>query len=287
MIKRNIIRDDVTIDFFDSTTLIDAVFESSVFENLEGAKVGLFKNKIIKEVNNLIRSKGLETLLKESEGAIVLPEYKEEKSGKIISRMILKRIRLKSSKSNLRDYKKIREIDRKQTVDKKYDHKHDFYFDKESYTNYEARIYGDIVPNDEGKFKNREYKVINHLNIVKNIFEKESNNSILQLHQDDMFLVFDLKPNDEINWEDIFDLQTRLFKVVKFDENGTIVMERHSYANGDVNNAKAVKSEYDLSDTTEVVLRRSPSTLRVVPAKVDALGKIDIKFSKGFVNLNS
>lgn len=86
--------------------------------------------------------------------------------------MILKRIRLKSSKSNLKRIIKKLEKYRKQTVDNKYDHKHDFYFDKESYTNYEARIYGDLMPNEKGKFINRDYKVINHLNIVKNIFEK-------------------------------------------------------------------------------------------------------------------
>lgn len=287
LIKRSIVRDDVEIDFFDSNFLIDVVFKSSVIENLDEAKIGLFKNKIVKEVNNLIRSKGLETLLKESEGVIVLPEYKDEKSGKDISKMILKRIRLKSSKSNLKDYKKIREIDRKQTDDNKFDHKHDYYFDKESYTNYEARIYGDLVPNDKGKFKNREYKVINHHNIVNNIFEKESNNSILQLHQDDMFLVFDLKPNDEINWKDIFDLQSRLFKIVKFDENGIIVLVRHNYAGGSVDSAPAIKSESDLSNSSQVVLRRSPSTLRIIPVCLDTLGKIDVGFSKDFVDLNS
>lgn len=287
LIEINIVKDDVGIDFFDSNSLIDVVFKSSVLKNLDTAKNGLFRNKIIKEVNNLIRSKGLEALLKESEGVIVLPEYKDEKSGKIISKMILKRIRLKSSKSNLKDYKKIREIDRKQTDDNKYDHKHDYYFDKESYTNYEARIYGDLIPNDKGKFKNREYKVINHLNIVKNIFEKESNNSILQLHQDDMFLLFDLKPNDEINWGDIFDLQNRLFKMVKFDENGIIVLVRHNYAGGSADTATAIKTENDLSDSSQVVLRRSPSTLRVIPAKVDALGKVDIEFSKDFINLHN
>ena len=287
LIKKNVVKNDVDIDFFDSNSLIDVVFKSSALENLDVSKKDVFNNKILKEVNNLIRSKGLETLLKESEGVIVLPEYKDEKSDKIISKMILKRIRLKSSKSNLKDYKKIREIDRKQTVDNKYDHKHDFYFDKESYTNYEARIYGDLMPNEKGKFINRDYKVINHLNIVKNIFEKECNNSTLQLHQDDMFLVFDLKPNDEINWGDKFDLQNRLFKIVKFDENGIIVLIRHNYAGGSVDTATAIKTEGDLTDSTQVVLRRSPSTLRVVPARVDTLGKIDIKFSKDFINLNS
>ena len=54
-----------------------------------------------------------------------------------------------------------------------------------------------------------------------------------------------------------------------------------------VNEANAIKTENDLSDNSQVVLRRSPSTLRVVPAKVDALGKIDIKFSKDFINFNS
>lgn len=287
LIKRNVGKNDVEIDFFDSNSLIDAVYKNSVLENLDVIKKELFKNKILKEVNNLIRSKGLETLLKECEGVIVLPGYKDAKSDKFISKMILKRIRLKSSKSNLKDYKKIREIDRKQTVDNKYDHKHDYYFDKESYTNYEARIYGDLIPNKKGKFVNRDYKVINHLNIVKNIFEKESNNSILQLHQDDMFLVFDIKPNDEINWGDKFDIQNRLFKIVKFDENGIIVLIRHNYAGGSPDTATAIKTESDLSDSSQVVLRRSPSTLRVIPAKIDALGKIDIEFSKEFIGINS
>jgi len=287
LIKRSIVKEGIDVDFFDSNSLIDIVFNSSVLENLDVTKKGVLKGKIIKEVNNLIRSKGLETLLKESEGVIVLPEYKDEKSNKIILKMILKRIRLKSSKLNLKDYKKIREIDRKQTDDNKFDHKHDYYFDKESYTNYEARIYGDLIPNDKGKFKNRDYKVINHHNIVKNIFEKEDNNSILQLHQDDMFLVFDLIPNEDIIWDDIFDLQSRLFKIVKFDENGIIVLVRHNYAGGSADTAPAIKGENDLTDTSQVVLRRSPSTLRVIPAKVDALGKIDIEFSKVFIVMNS
>jgi CRISPR-associated endonuclease Csn1 len=286
-IKTNVVKESVDFDFFDFDTLIDSVYKSSVLENLDDSKKGLFKNKIVKETNNLIRSKGLETLLKESEGVIVLPEYNDEKTQKVISKMILKRIRLKSSKSNLKDYKKIREIDRKQSDDNKFDHKHDYYFDKESYTNYEARIYGDLIPNDKGKFKNREYKVINHHNIVKNIFEKERSSSLLQLHQDDMFLVFDMKPHDEILWENNIDVQNRLFRIVKFDENGIIVLTRHNYATGNVDSAVAVTSENDLSISSQVVLRRRSSTLRVIPARLDALGKIDIEFSKDFIRLNS
>ena len=198
--------------------------------------------------------------------------------------MIIKRLRIKSSKTNLKDYKEIRNIDQKKSQDKRFDHKHDFYFDKDSYTNYEARIYGSLIPNINGKFKNRNYKVINHHNIVKKIFEVENENSILQLHKDDMFLVFDLDPNVEINWKNISDLQNRLFKIVKFDENGIIVLVRHNFAGGSVDSASPIKSESDLNDVSQVVLRRSPSTLRVIPAKLNALGKLDINFSKDFIN---
>lgn len=244
---------------------------------------------IKKRILNFAREVGLEAFIKESSkaGFMILPKYFDEEKQKDISEMTIKRLRLKSSKSNLKDYKKIREIDRKQTIDKKFDHKHDYYFDKDSYTNYEARIYGDFIPNEKGKFKNREYKLINHHNIVKNIFEIEKTISLLQLNQDDMFLVFDLNPKEEIDWNNKVDLQSRLFKIVKFDENGTIVLARHNYAGGNVNEANAIKTENDLSDSSQVVLRRSPSTLRVIPAKVDALGKIDIKFSKDFIDLNS
>jgi len=196
--------------------------------------------------------------------------------------MVLKNIRLESSKTNLKDYKKIRTVDKS-----KFEHKRDYYFDKDSYTNYEARIFGDLIPDKNGKLKNRKYKLINHYNIVKNIFEVENELPILKLHQDDMFLVFDKSPNDEISWDDKKDIQNRLFKIVKFDENGIIVLVRHNYAKGNVDSSKAIKSEINLSDLSEVILRRSPSTLRVIPAKIDALGNIDVEFSKKFIELNS
>ena len=77
-------------------------------------------------------------------------------------------------------------------------------------------------------------------------FEVENENSILQLHKDDMFLVFDLDPNVEINWKNISDLQNRLFKIVKFDENGIIVLVRHNFAGCSVDSASPIKSESDL-----------------------------------------
>ncbi|MCB9425527.1 MAG: hypothetical protein H6584_00655 [Flavobacteriales bacterium] len=248
---------------------------------------------IKKRIVDFSREVGLEAFVKESNkiGYMLLPKYYDEEKGKVVSEMIIKRLRLKSSKSNLKDYKEIRKLDRNQARDKdgklKFSHKFDFYFNKDSYTNYEARIYGDLIPNEKGKFKNREYKVINHHNIVKNIFEKEDRTSLLQLHQDDMFLVFDINPKDEIEWQKTQDLQNRLFKIVKFDENGIIVLVRHNFAGGSVDIATPIKSENDLNDSSQVVLRRSPSTLRVIPAKLNALGKLDTNYSEDFINRNN
>jgi len=255
-----------------------------------------YKDKIAKEVTSLTRTKGLELLLsenKESEGALILPEYYDEKNKKQVGRMVIKKLRLKSSKSNLKDYKEIRKID-----ESKFEHKRDYYFDKDSYTNYEAQIFGDLIPDENGKLKNRQSILINHYNIVKNIFEQEIEKPILKLHQDDMVLVFDKNPIDEINWNDKRDLQKRLFKVTKFNENKIkecverFTLERHNYADGDVDNVPAIKciesggEGTQLSDLSKVVLRRSPSTLKVIPVKIDTLGNIDIAFSKKFIEIN-
>ena len=67
-------------------------------------------------------------------------------------------------------------------------------------------------------------------------------------------------------------------------ENGIIVLVRHNFAGGSVDSASPIKAESDLNDVSQVVLRRSPSTLRVIPAKLNALGKLDINFSKDFIN---
>lgn len=285
--KKEIVYQDFTkerlsTDFSNIQEFITLLYNSIVKDDLDEKKRDNYTEKIVNEATNLTRSKGLEILLKESDGVIILPEYYDEKKRKQISKMVLKKLRLESSKSNLKDYKKIRLLDKS-----KFEHKRDFYFDKDSYTNYEARIFGDLLPDENGKLKNRSFILINHYNIVKNIFEEEKEKPILKLHQDDMFLVFDRKPMDEIDWNDNKDLQSRLFKIVKFNENGVVVLERHNYASGNVDNAKAVKSESDLTDLSEAVLRRSPSTLRVIPAELDALGNLDIEFSKKFIELNT
>ncbi|WP_157206217.1 type II CRISPR RNA-guided endonuclease Cas9 [Mariniflexile maritimum] len=252
---------------------------------------------IKKRILNFTKDFNIEEFVKESNklGYIILPKYYDEEKNKDISEMIIKRLRLKSSKSNLKNYKEVRKIDRNQTIDKygklKYGHKFDFYFDKDSYTNYEARIYGDLIPDKPGKktpFTNRNSNLINNYNIVKNDFPVELNKPIFTLHQGDMFIVFNNNP-EEIEWNNNIDLQHRLFKVVKFTEDKEkgeikqIIFSRHNYALGDVDSAIST-SENELYNLSGVVLRKSVSSLRVIPAKIDALGKLDVTFSKDFIN---
>ncbi|WP_218599072.1 type II CRISPR RNA-guided endonuclease Cas9 [Polaribacter sp. NJDZ03] len=285
--KKEIVVEGITIEtifseYSETSEFTNILYDSIIKKDIDIKKSENYKNKIINEVTNLTRTKGLELLLNENKDseypAIILPEYFDEKKKKMIGTMVIKRIRLQSSKSNLKDYKEIRAIDKS-----KFDYKQDYYYDKESYTNYEARIFGDLLPNKEGKFKNRDFKLINHYNIVKNIFEKEEGHLVLKLHQDDMFLIFDKDPLEEVVWNNKLDLQNRLFKIIKFNENGIFVLSRHNYAAGNVDKAKAIKNENNLSDLTEVVLRRSPSTLKIIPAKIDALGNLNINYSLNYI----
>lgn len=291
LINISLNKETVPFDFTDKTTFINVLHDSTMKSDLDEKKKENYKDKITNDVTNLVRTKGIELLLKENEGVLILPKYYDEEKKVTISEMVIKRIRLKSSKSNLKDYKRIRVIDRSDKINSdgklKFEHKFDYYFDKDSYTNYEARIYGNLIPDENGKLKNRDYRLINHYNIVKNVFVEEKLKATLKLHQDDMFLVFDKSPNEEIDWNNKNNLQSRLFKIVKFNENGIIILERHNHALGNVDNAKALKTEQNLSDLTEVVLRRSPSTLRVIPTKISALGVIDVEFSKNFISLHS
>lgn len=248
---------------------------------------------IKKRILNFADEVSLEVFIKESSkaGFMILPNYYDEEKNKHISEMVIKRIRLKESIANLKNYKQIRSIDKKRN----FEHKHDFYFDKDSNTNYEAIIYGDLIPDQPDKkimFTNRKSSIINHYNIVKNIFEDINEKPILKLHQGDMVLVFDKNPNDEINWYSLLDLQLRLFKVTKFAEDKIkggikqIIFERHNYALGNVDYAEST-SENMLYDMNGVVLRKSVSALRVVPAKINSLGKIDIEYSKDYISLNN
>ena len=293
LMKQDIITDNMNSNFVDKQSLVKTFFPTIIKPELLMEKQEVFKTKLTKAVDDLVRTKGLELLLsgeeKTSEGKnIVLPEYINPDTNKKAGQMVIKRLRLKAYNQNQYPLKEYREIDKS-----KYEYKHDFYFDKEKGSNYEARIYGDLFPDDNGKLKNRKYLLINSYNIVKNIYEKEPSILLLYaIHRGDMFLVFD-KHTDEIDWKDDNNLQNRLFSVVKFDEKGIIVLERHNYADGNVDNVpreKCIESGAEgtqLSDLSRVVLRRSPSTLRAIPTKVDVLGNIDIEYSKEFITKHS
>ena len=243
---------------------------------------------IKKRILEFAKEVGLEAFVKESNkmGYMVLPKYYDEEKNKVISEMIIKRLRLKSSTKNLKDYKKIRILDQKIN----FGHKHDFYFEKAKDTNYEARIYGEIIAD-----RNRDSLIINNYNIVKGIFRDEKKLPLLKLHKNDLVLIFGANPSEEINWGDNFELQNRLFRTVKFIENKDkgvlkeIIFARHNYASGDVDNVpkdKRIESKREseqLSDLNRVVIGRSPSTLNIIPAKLNALGKLDINFSKDFI----
>ncbi|MBN2598499.1 MAG: hypothetical protein JXR82_17100 [Marinifilaceae bacterium] len=240
--------------------------------------------RIRKRIQALCETTGkkIKQLVSENGGVLILPEYKDlNKDGRMVQsgKMVIKKLRLVSSKTKLSPYKKVRAIDR--SVKPGQEHKHDFYFDKESGSNYEANIHGDLISDENGRLK-REYRLINHYNIVKNIFPKDSLFPVLyRIHVGDLFFIFD-KHIDEIDWESKKDLQLRLFKSVKFNENGILVFERHSYADGDVDHAKPVKED-SLYDESGKVLRKSPSTFRAIPTRIDELGRIDIEYSKAFI----
>lgn len=242
-----------------------------------------YKEKIAKEVTNLTRTKGLELLLKESEGVIVLPEYYDEKKKKQIGRMVIKNIRLKAYKQNQYPLKNYRVIDKSI-----FDYKTDFYFIKKKGSNYKLKIYGDLMPDKPDgrqKFTKRDDELINSYNIVKNIFDKPKTLPLLfEIYVGSFFIVFD-KNIDEINWNDFSDLNKRLFKTKKFDDDKNIILERHNHSHS--NEDKYIGSESDLTGNQFFLLKRTTSTLRVIPAKIDTLGNLDVEFSKKFIELNS
>lgn len=265
---------DMPADFNKADELKSKFFYITINDGLDGSLLEKYKEKVNRVIDEFIRTKGLDNLRKENKGHLILPPANGAGT------MVINKIRLIITKNvDLNPIKERRKLDLPTGKTKEY--RRFFYFDKEAGSNYEAIIYGDLIPNAKGKIK-RDYRLINHFNIVKNIFPKESELPVLyKIHKGDMFIVFD-KHYDEINWNDLKELQFRLFKNVKFNENGILVFERHNYALGDVNHAKPVK-EPDLFVSDGVVLRKSPSTFRAIPTKVDVLGRIDVDYSKNFI----
>lgn len=273
IICNNLTKESIDCDYNSADDLKDRIWQTTQKNGLSEEQIHRYKIKVSAEVDKFVRTKGLNQLLIESNGVVVLPSF--GKAGP----MTIKKIRLKTKNNNLNAYKERRKIDFPEKSSKEY--KCHFYYDKAADSNYEAIIFGDLAPDEKGKMQ-RDYRLINHFNIVKNVFKKEPEiPELFRIHTDDMFLIFNNHP-DGINWDNERDLQIRLFKNVKFDENGILVFERHSYALGNVDRAKPIK-ENDLQNADGVVLRRSPSTFLAIPTKVDVLGRIDIDYSKKFI----
>ncbi|MFW5804188.1 MAG: type II CRISPR RNA-guided endonuclease Cas9 [bacterium] len=212
------------------------------------------------------------------DGSLVLPEYKKANKEKPLKPVVLKKIRLKAYNQKQYPLKEIREMDKS-----KHRYKRDFYFQKEQYTNYEARIYGDLNPdNPDGrtKFSRREYYLINHFDIVKNQINIKSDYPFLfSIHEGDYFIIFN-RHTDEINWEYNIELNHRLFRIKKFDEDRNIILQRNDIARKPKD---VYTSEEKLLDKNGFLLKKVPNTFRAVPTKIDPLGRIDIKYCKAFI----
>ncbi len=289
LINSGLNKETVPFDFMDKKSFVKVLYETTIKADLEEKKKENYKDKITNEVTTLVRTKGIELLLKENEGVLILPKYYDEEKKTEISEMVIKRVRLKAYKQNQYPLKKYREVDiSKKEGNSKFDYKEDLYFLKEKGSNYKLIIYGDLhpdKPDGRQKFTNRKDELINTYNIVKGIFDRPRDVKLLfEINVGDYFLVFD-RTTDEINWNNIFELDKRLFRMKKFDDDKNIILVRHGHAYSIQD--LYVSSEENIIEDEGFLLKRTTSTLRVIPAKIDALGNIDIEYSKNFISLHS
>lgn len=261
--------------FFVQRKLIDQIEDKDI-PNIVDDMIKTRINKLIESSNEK-----LERLIEN--GILILPEYKyfNKKNNEVtLKEVVLKKIRIKAYKQGQYAIKKYRKID----LSKK-NYKRDVYVLKEKNSNYEARIYGDLIPDKpEGrsKFSNRDYLLINSINLVKNCIPEEPQIPFLfSIHEGDIFFVFD-KHTDEIEWNNREDLANRLFKIRKFDEDENIILQRHDYSTSEQD---LYTSENSIANREKgFLLKKVPSSLRAIPAKIDKLGRIDIEYSKSFID---
>ena len=265
----------------------DIFVQRSLVKDVEDKDIPSIIDNMIKErIYDLKRQNGdikLDKLKKD--GVIFLPEYSYiDKKGKpkVLKKMILRKIRLKAYKQSQYPLKKIRKIDHSEK-----EYKRDVYALKEKDSNYEARLFGDLVPDNplgRKKFKKREYFLINSIDLVKNNVSINPHYPYLfSIHTGDQFLIFD-KHFDEINWDDNKDLNSRLFKIKKFDEDQNIILQRNSHSSAEKD---MYANESMLDDITAFLLKKVPSSFRAIPTRVDELGRIDIEYSKAFIEKQS
>ncbi len=258
--------------------------QRSLVKDITDKDISSIIDDMLKErIQDLIRRNGnvkIDKLTKD--GVLVLPEYtytSDKGKVKVIKEVVLRKIRLKAYKQSQYPLKTYRKIDQSVT-----EYKRNIYVLKEKESNYEARIYGDLVPdNPDGriKFSRREYFLINTKDIVKNdIMIRPQYPFLFSIHTGDPFIIFDRHP-DEIAWTDKKDLNARLFKIKKFDDDKNIILQRnsHSHSNKDV-----YAKEDELDNKLAFLLKKVPSSFRAVPTNIDILGRIDISYSKNFID---
>jgi CRISPR-associated endonuclease Csn1 len=261
----------------------DLYVQRSLVKDIQDKDIPSIIDDMIRErIYDLKRQNGDVKIDKlKKDGVIILPEFSYiDKNGKtkILKEVVLRKIRLKAYKQGQYPLKEIRKTDHSEK-----EYKRDVYVLKEKGSNYEALLFGDLIPdNPEGrtKFKKREYFLINSIDLVKNSVSITPNYQFLfAIHPDDPFLVFD-KHYDEIIWENNEDMNTRLFKIKKFDEDQNIILQRNSHAAVD----KAIyANESNLRDMTAFLLKKVPSSFRAIPTRIDELGRLDIEYSKQFI----
>ncbi|GET28218.1 type II CRISPR RNA-guided endonuclease Cas9 [Prolixibacter sp. SD074] len=261
----------------------DVFVQRSLIKDFGDKDIPSIIDEMIKErLYDLKRQRGDVKIDKlKKDGVIILPEYSYvDRNGKtkVLKEMVLRKIRLKAYKQSQYPLKEIRKID---LSEKEY--KRDVYVLKEKDSNYEARLFGDLIPdNPEGrtKFKKREYFLINSIDLVKNkVLIRPKYPFLFSIHTGDQFLIFDKHP-DEINWNAQKDLNMRLFKIKKFDEDQNIILQRNSHSSSEKD---VYASESKIDDMDAFLLKKVPSSFRAVPTKVDELGRIDIQYSKAFI----
>ena len=125
-----------------------------------------------------------------------------------------------------------------------------------------------IYENPENK--KRKYETITFYDAVQKAIAKEplvkknidDYNLILELKQKDLVVVYKDHP-DEIDWNDEYKLFEKLYRVIKFDVKGNVILGIHN-----LSNIKADK------DAHPVVIRNNYNTIRAVKVEIDILGKI-------------
>lgn len=131
-----------------------------------------------------------------------------------------------------------------------------------------------IYQNESGK---RIYETLNFISAVKTkqegrkLFPNSKNgfDFLCFLQINDLVVMYDQSP-DEINWNDRKELFKRLFRVIKLDQKGVLVLGRANKTGYSANEAEPVRSP--LNSELGIVIRNNFNTFRGVKVRIDITG---------------